>query len=368
MLREHSDIDRHARWSDVKKKVDSDSRYKSVESSGQREDWFREYCKILKEEKKKAKEKDREHKKEKDKEKHKKKDKDKDPDKHSKDKSKQEHKLEKSKRDLEEPEDIPMKDAEEMETDVPPGDDDRAKELKEKQARAEASMREREKEVQRTLATHMRDRDKEREQHKRDEAIQHFNALLSDLVRNSDLGWREVKRLLRKDHRWDLADSLSREEKEKLFNEHIEHLIRKKREKFRELLDETGDVTLTSTWKEIKKMIKEDPRYTKFASSDRCEREFKDYLKDKMITAKGEFKELLQETKLITHKSLTTLRENENHMQEIEDILKNDRRYLVLDHIPEERTQLILNYLEELDRRGPPPPPTASEPSRRSVK
>lgn len=368
MLREHSDIDRHARWSDVKKKVDSDSRYKSVESSGQREDWFREYCKILKEEKKKAKEKDREHKKEKDKEKHKKKDKDKDPDKHSKDKSKSEHKLEKSKRDLEEPEDVPMKDAEEMETDVPPLDDDRAKELKEKQARAEASMREREKEVQRTLATHMRDRDKEREQHKRDEAIQHFNALLSDLVRNSDLGWREVKRLLRKDHRWDLADSLSREEKEKLFNEHIEHLIRKKREKFRELLDETGDVTLTSTWKEIKKMIKEDPRYTKFASSDRCEREFKDYLKDKMITAKGEFKELLQETKLITHKSLTTLRENENHMQEIEDILKNDRRYLVLDHIPEERTQLILNYLEELDRRGPPPPPTASEPSRRSVK
>jgi hypothetical protein len=46
----------------------------------------------------------------------------------------------------------------------------------------EASMREREKEVQRTLATHLRDRDKEREQHKHDEAVQHFNALLADLV------------------------------------------------------------------------------------------------------------------------------------------------------------------------------------------
>lgn len=87
-----------------------------------------------------------------------------------------------------------------------------------------------------------------------------------------------------------------------------------------------------------------------------------------MITAKGQFKELLQETKLITHKSLTTLRENQGHMQEIEDILRNDKRYLVLDHIPQERTQLILNYLEELDRRGPPPPPTASEPSRRTLK
>lgn len=115
----------------------------------------------------------------------------------------------------------------------------------------------------------MRDRDKEREQHKRDEAIQHFNALLSDLVRNADLGWREVKRILRKDHRWDLADSLSREEKEKLFNDHTDTLLRKKREKFRELLDETAEVTLTSPWKEIKRIVKEDPRYTKFASSER---------------------------------------------------------------------------------------------------
>jgi hypothetical protein len=38
---------------------------------------------------------------------------------------------------------------------------------------------------------------------------------------------------------------------------------------FRELLDETGEVTLTSSWKEIKKLVKDDPRYSKFSSSDR---------------------------------------------------------------------------------------------------
>ncbi|KRT84883.1 hypothetical protein AMK59_601 [Oryctes borbonicus] len=369
LLREHPDIDRHARWSDVKKKVDGDGRYKAVDSSGQREDWFREYCKILKDEKKKAKEKDKEHKREKDKEKHKKKDKDKDKER------KEERKRSESKSDKEKKDDdlgdVSMREDADPEADQSgASDDERAQELREKerQARAEASMREREKEVQRTLATHMRDRDKEREQHKRDEAIQHFNALLSDLVRNADNGWREVKRLLRKDHRWDLADSLPRDEKEKLFNEHIETLLRKKREKFRELLDETAEVSLTSTWKEIKKIIREDSRYTKFASSERCEREFKDYLRDKLMAAKTQFKELLQETKLITHKSLSILRENQSHMQEIEEILRNDKRFLVLDHIPQERTQLILNYLEELDRRGPPPPPTASEPSRRSLK
>lgn len=71
LLREHPDIDRHSRWSDVKKKIDSDPRYKAVDSSGMREDWFREYCKILKDEKRRAKEKEREHKREnRDKEKH----------------------------------------------------------------------------------------------------------------------------------------------------------------------------------------------------------------------------------------------------------------------------------------------------------
>lgn len=180
--------------------------------------------------------------------------------------------------------------------------------------------------------------------------------------------WREAKRQLRKDHRWELAELLSREDKERLYSEHVDQLLRRKRDKFRELLDETADVTLTSSWKDVRRTIKDDPRYTKFASSERCEREFRDYIKDKLVAAKGNFKELLQETKLITHKSLSQLRENENHMLEIEEILKNDRRYLVLDYIPHERTQLIISYLEELDKRGPPPPPTASEPSRRPVK
>lgn len=157
---------------------------------------------------------------------------------------------------------------------------------KERQAKAEASLKRREEEVQRTLATHMRDREKEREQHKRDEArqviinltvldvfysifLQHFNALLVDLVRNSELSWKEVKRILRKDHRWDLAESLPRDQKEKLFNEHVEALLKKKRQSFREMLDETSEVNLVSNWKEIKKLVRDDPRYTKFSSSER---------------------------------------------------------------------------------------------------
>ena len=60
--------------------------------------------------------------------------------------------------------------------------DDEEKKEREKKERIEASLREREKEVQRTLSSSLRERDKEREQHKRDEAEQHFKALLADSV------------------------------------------------------------------------------------------------------------------------------------------------------------------------------------------
>lgn len=145
---------------------------------------------------------------------------------------------------------------------------ERLRKVKERQARAEASIKEREKEVQRTLAENFRERDKERQHHKRDEAVRHFTALLADLVRNSDLTWKEVKKQLKKDGRWELVETLDREEKERLFNDHINSLIKKKRDKFREMLDETN-VELTSAWKIVHRQVRDDPRFLKFGKSDR---------------------------------------------------------------------------------------------------
>lgn len=44
--------------------------------------------------------------------------------------------------------------------------------------------------------------------------------------------------------------------------------------------------------------------------------------------AKAAFRELLHETKLITHKSLELVKDNSNNFKDIEDILKNDKRYV----------------------------------------
>jgi len=178
-----------------------------------------------------------------------------------------------------------------------------------------------------------------------------------------------TRKQLRKDHRYELADGLEREEKEKLFETHIEELNRKNKEQFHKLLDETTEVTLTSKWKEVKKIIKEDPRYGKFSSSDRKrEREYENYIHEKFVQAKADFRELLKETKLITYKSKQLSGENDQHLKDILAVLENDKRYLILDCVPEDRNKILMGYMEDLERKGVPPPPTASEPSRRSAK
>ncbi|XP_010869461.4 transcription elongation regulator 1 isoform X3 [Esox lucius] len=310
MLVDHH-LDGGQRWSKVKDKLEGDPRYKAVESSNTREELYRQYV---------------------------------------------------------------DKQAKNM-------DSDKEKEM-ERAARIEASLREREREVQKARSEQTKEIDREREQHKREEAIQHFKALMSDMVRSSDASWSDTRRNLRKDHRWESASLLERDEKEKLFNDHVEALTKKKKEHFRQLLDETvmvrdralhptdtgaENITLTTTWKEVKKLIKEDPRCIKFSSSDRKkQREFEDYIKDKYITAKADFRTLLKETKFITYRSRKLLQESDQHLKDVEKVLQNDKRYLVLDCVPEERRKLIMFYIEDLDRRGPPPPPTASEPTRRA--
>ena len=68
---------------------------------------------------------------------------------------------------------------------------------------------------------------------------------------------------------------------------------------------------------------------------------------------------------MINHKSVTSVKESEQHLRDIIDIFEKRQRYHVLEPVAEERTEMIMSYLEELEARGPPPPPTATEPSRR---
>ena len=53
---------------------------------------------------------------------------------------------------------------------------------RDRQERMVASLREREMVVKQSLSVSLRERDREREQHQKEEAVQHFKALMADMV------------------------------------------------------------------------------------------------------------------------------------------------------------------------------------------
>ncbi|UJR30629.1 hypothetical protein I4U23_018153 [Adineta vaga] len=300
VLLKETKVTRNSSWSDIKHLCNHDSRYKAVQSSSRREDWFHEY----------------------------------------------------QSKHLDETSTTPVVTTEE--------ELERQRE-KEKQERIDASIKKRAEEVKEQLSGFQRELDKEREQLKKDKAIENFKALLTDMVRTADAEWKETKKNLRKDPRWE--QDLDRDKKERLFEEHVNALEKKRTMAFHTLLSE--HCTLISTWKEVKKVIKSDPRYEKIVSNERkrdLEEEFEEYIKEKYRTAKQEFRELLKETKLITYKSYQMIRESEeqNHLRDIEKVLQKDQRYFLLDPEPEERSRILMNYIRELHERGTPPPPTAT--------
>jgi transcription elongation regulator 1 len=431
LLKETTAIDRHCHWSEVKKTIDSDPRYKAVESSSQREDWFLDHVHDLKEEHRREKEKKKKNrsrsrsrsprgkkrsrsrsrskdKKGKKKDKRasrsrsrdkKKRDRDESEDKarrsdkeegemsddtdadkrKSLDESKKRSSRERNSREKSKDSDDgggDKKDKEEEEEDKEETEEDRlTKEKKDNEERVAASLRKREEEVQKELSGHLHARDKERQQHRHHEAISNFQALLTDLIRHPDFSWKEAKRVLKKDGRYDSVATLEKPERERLFDDHIDLLIAKKKENYWKLLAECKEIKLDATFKEVKKQIRDDPRYTKFSSSDRkCEKQFTEFLKDKVSKAKQGFRELLMETKKINDKSLSLVKEDgggtseTGHMSEILELLNKDKRFLDLECIGDDRTKILMLYLEDQERRGPPPPPTASEPGRRGAK
>ena len=68
-------------------------------------------------------------------------------------------------------------------------------------------------------------------------------------------------------YRYDnIADNLEKSERERLFDEHIDYLVAKKKENYRKLLDECKAIKLDSAFKDIKKLIKDDPRYSRYVT------------------------------------------------------------------------------------------------------
>jgi len=217
------------------------------------------------------------------------------------------------------------------------------------------------------LGEHLKERSKEHERHKFQEHEQHFKALLADLIKNTDTSWHDARKQLRKDERYQMSELLDKDAKEKLFKEHITSLERKKRDMLYQLLNDHEKISFTTRWRDAKKLLVGDERVAKFRMDERkLELEYRDWMERRHNQVLEDFEALLRETKIITYKSQKQIQENEQHLKDILAVLENDKRYLLLNDLPQERERQLENYLSELDRKGPPPPPTTNpDPDRR---
>jgi transcription elongation regulator 1 len=139
---------------------------------------------------------------------------------------------------------------------------------REREERIQASLKEREREVKMSRSAHEKEWGRERDQLRKTEAVQKFKAMLADNVRNTGATWNEARRQLRQDTRWDSTGLLEQSDKERLFQEHCDGLMERKRLQFRRLLEETYQISLVMPWKKARKLIRDDPRYKNFTESD----------------------------------------------------------------------------------------------------
>ena len=329
MLRSIDKIDAKTSWSDARRYIDpSDSRYLDVGSSSLREEYFHSYHKLLKKERKRKK---------KDSKKSKKSKKRKTTSSASEQEDENSPKMT-GKNGHAEQSDSNCSDHEENCTKDP--------EVLEKERRIQESLKMRQKQVQESLSEVLRDREAMVERHRKHEAEDMFNALLSDLVRNSEISWHDAKDQLKKDARWSAVDKLklSKDDRKRLFKEHSENLYTKAKELFYKMLDECSHLTVKSKWSEIKPEVENDPRCSRFSSSDRvrilfllflsiflihmfiyflkrCEKEFEKYMAKRIEQAKDDFLEMLKETKLITFKTFAAIKEDESQLEELHKLL-----------------------------------------------
>jgi len=276
-------LTRHTHWSDFKKKIESDSRYRVVDSCSRREDWFREYCRKVDESSSR--------------------------------------------------------------------EDSETRKAREKRERQEASLRARKKEVEEAHSNSMRERDRERDSHMRSEAEVSFNSLLVDIFKcDTNLSWKEAKKLLSKDRRWGtIKDVIPRADREGFYAVHLGNLNKKTKDVFYRILNDCESLELSTSWKSLKKILKDDSRFQKLMTNEKkWESDYATYMEEREAKAKKDFLDLLKEKSSLILTAKRRSSEEDAFLDDILSTLQEDKRFQALESIQTQRSELLEDFLERL--------------------
>ncbi|KAG0660642.1 hypothetical protein C6P46_004505 [Rhodotorula mucilaginosa] len=245
-----------------------------------------------------------------------------------------------------------------------------------KAARAAASLREREEKVRLEKMRNARSAERARGHLGKDEAEREFAQLLVDAVRDHNARFDDVAPTLAADPRFD-APSLHPSDKRRLFDAHQQKLYRSR----------VGDVeslfaahasSLTTPFDAVLPAISSDPHVTRLVGSDFTQLEalYDGWLARRTRQAREDFTQMLKENSVLEHwgrmkkmekREKGKLIGEEGVREDSEDeepdaremaeqidlkaihaVLRNDKRYLEFDHVPEDRERWVEDYVNNL--------------------
>ncbi|SCV67476.1 BQ2448_5087 [Microbotryum intermedium] len=247
----------------------------------------------------------------------------------------------------------------------------------ERAARAVASLREREEQVRAEKERTSRQARAAKGNLGREEGEREFGTLLVDQVRDPTARWEEVVPFLSKDPRF-TDSSLSIHDQRRQFDLHLKALYDKRLAVVEDLFAQHAP-TMTTHFEAILPSIADSPHVIRLVEKDydRLEELYEAWVRKWSDRARREFDELLKESailehwgRLAKHEDLDKVKvmgeegaedsEDEDEMPSIvemakqvdlpaiQKVLRHDKRYLVFDHVPQEREQWLKEYLGNL--------------------
>eukprot|EP01135_Chromosphaera_perkinsii_P002763 Nk52_evm131s226 gene=Nk52_evmTU131s226 len=178
--------------------------------------------------------------------------------------------------------------------------------------REEKSLRKREEEVRRMRHEDHKRAVKARGKLQREDAKQMYMSLLSEYVRDVNMGYEDAKDLLRKDDRYDdICDVLSRDRRRDYFEDHLDDLYDQKVDKYFKFLESISEISPVTEWEVARELIlKENYRYFDAKSGlgeKNCCKEYRSYIRWLKRRRKRAFEDLLKETKCISEESISLI-------------------------------------------------------------
>ncbi|WWD17407.1 hypothetical protein CI109_101848 [Kwoniella shandongensis] len=259
-------------------------------------------------------------------------------------------------------------------------EDEAARKLAERKAKAEASLKEREAKIRQEKQKLEAETNKSRVGAGREEAERLFGSLLVDQVRDHETNWAEASRYLEADPRFN-HPALGPRDKLRLFNDHLTRIASKRSNALHQLF-EANTPSFDTPYDTVYTKIVDDPQVKRLGlQGEALEDRWKAWLRTREASARKEFDEMLGENsfvefwgtmrkKTLDEKAKEVKEEEEFEegegmgdgggadltalakqidLGEIKSVLRRDKRYRVFDHIPDVREQWLRDYLENLE-------------------